>query len=683
LIKEPIVDIDAIVTQRIPPYYSALRPTLLGANCQSNLRIPFFQAVISGEDAAREFGLADEVPTDLRSKWLLTRVGALDDQLPLHVCQSCAASDGNPGKLKFFNSLTVALLPLDSRRMLAKEYGATPHEPEVKQALRTAPFRVINVGGVQVIVNNDTPHGYIRWDPKRIFPATIDGQHRLAALREHYIHGNLTAEQLSTKISVLFLVLDERVGFQMSGMELTEDDNPILTVVREVFIDLSKHAKEVERARRILLDDQDIESRCLREMLATRVGEVQEGRLPLGIVHWQHNVTAKFNVGKPTGPFVTTVELLFSILSDLLDLKRPKDPLDEAQVRKLVNSIEAALRVSDLIAAHPSQYGGLKPLMTYVERKHLRPDDEVPFANLPASYLRVAAEGFNQHMRPLIVGVLTRFKPYRDFIAQVEQRGGIDGDLAFYLVQPKKVQRQTQESWDEQTKQKKIDEPLEALHAMKTTDWPFFAVFQKGLLRASAVAWHQFSVVGGSSDSTIDEFLDKWIAFLDVLSDRNLLKVKATFPKKDKDLIWTGISLNPASVTVRWSESAVQRIAGILVLWWYFYAGEKALVGRFLKKVYSPRGNEEFPKGKELAQAVTKALRPIVTPPDSELDDDEIEKLARKRLKDLIFLARNQEAKDEEGGEGDDDSDDDATDGPSMESSQSSDESTDEGTEEE
>jgi hypothetical protein len=168
-----------------------------------------------------------------------------------------------------------------------------------------------------------------------------------------------------------------------------------------------------------------------------------------------------------------------------------------------------------------------------------------------------------------------------------------------------------------------------------------------------------------------------------VLSDRNLLKVKATFPKKDKDLIWTGISLNPASVTVRWSESAVQRIAGILVLWWYFYAGEKALVGRFLKKVYSPRGNEEFPKGKELAQAVTKALRPIVTPPDSELDDDEIEKLARKRLKDLIFLARNQEAKDEEGGEGDDDSDDDATDGPSMESSQSSDESTDEGTEEE
>src|SRR6516165_3291257 len=86
---------------------------------------------------------------------------------------------------------------------------------------------------------------------------------------------------------------------------------------------LNKHAEEVERARRILLDDHEIESRCLREMLATRVGEQEDGKLPLGIVHWQHNVTAKFNIGKRTGPFVTTVELLYSILTDLFDLKRP------------------------------------------------------------------------------------------------------------------------------------------------------------------------------------------------------------------------------------------------------------------------------------------------------------------------------------------------------------------------
>ena len=109
-------------------------------------------------------------------------------------------------------------------------------------------------------------------------------------------------------------------------MDLATDENPILTVVREVFIDLNKHAEEVERARRILLDDQDIESRCLRELLATRVGEQEEGRLPLGIVHWQHQVAAKFNVSKRTGPFVTTVELLYSILSDIFAVRSPERP---------------------------------------------------------------------------------------------------------------------------------------------------------------------------------------------------------------------------------------------------------------------------------------------------------------------------------------------------------------------
>ena len=79
---------------------------------------------------------------------------------------------------------------------------------------------------------------------------------------------------------------------------------------------------------------------------------LRRGRLPLGIVHWQHNVGAKFNIGKRTGPFITTVELLYSILGDLLDLKRPKDPMDETQVRKFVNSIEDALGVSNIIAAN-------------------------------------------------------------------------------------------------------------------------------------------------------------------------------------------------------------------------------------------------------------------------------------------------------------------------------------------
>jgi hypothetical protein len=630
--------------QKPCPHYTARWPIICASASLSHGWNPFYQSMLPLEDIIQNLELVENLPSDLRSKWRLEELFQREIDWERVDEEIVKGYLRRPEKLKFFNSLTVALLPLDAKRMLAKSYGDTSQEPELKEALRKKPWQVINVGGVQIITNTDTPHGYIRWDPKRIFAATIDGQHRLAALRKHYMEGNLPTSALETRVSVLFLVLDARVGFDIERMYLTGDDNPILTVVREVFIDLNKHAEEVERARRILLDDHEIESRCLREMLATRVGEQEEGKLPLGIVHWQHNVTAKFNIGKRTGPFVTTVELLYSILTDLLDLKRPKDPIDESAVRKFVTSIEDSLCVSNVIAAEQTKYAGMKPLIAYVERHHLVPDQEVPFANLPGNYLRAAVDGFNAQLRPLIVGVLTRFKVYRDFIAEVKKRGGIDGDLAFYLVQPEKAQKQTRTEWGETVSAKKIDEPLEELVTMKNADWPFFAVFQKGLLRASAIAWRHYAVVGGMKTAGIEDFLSNWIGFLDELTDRGLLKVKASFPKKDRERVWVGIALNASSETVRWSDSAVQRIASMLVLWWYFYATKKSRVGSFLKRIAASRSNEVFPKGKDLAKAISTGLRSAVVRTDEVLEEEEANRRVEERLRDLIVLALNKAA---------------------------------------
>ena len=475
------MDIDEVLTQHDTPHYTLLRPMLWGSFNLSQTPIPYFQTVFTLEEVAKELELVENLPSDLRSKWRLEELFQREIDWKRVNQEIVNGYLRRPEKLKFFNSLTVALLPLDANRMLARSYGSTPHPPELKEVFGKEPWRVVDVGGVQLITNSGTQHGYLRWDPKRIFAATIDGQHRLASLRTHYNEGNLDANALETRISVLFLVLDKRIGFDIERMHTAGDDSPILTVVREIFIDLNKHAKEVERARRILLDDQEIESRCLRELLATRVGDVEEGRLPLGIVHWQHLVSAKFNIGKRTGPFVTTAELLHSIVTDLFGLEKPKDPLDEQEVRKFINSIEDALGVSAVIEANPEKYSGMKSLISYAERHHLVPDNEVPFVNLPSNYLQAAVDGFNAKLRPLIVGVLTRFNVYKDFIAEVTARGGIDGDLAYYLVQPEKAQKQTDSAWGPATKAKKIDEPLEELAKMKSEEWPFYAVFQKGL----------------------------------------------------------------------------------------------------------------------------------------------------------------------------------------------------------
>jgi len=72
-------------------------------------------------------------------------------------------------------------------------------------------------------------------------------------------------------------------------------------------------------------------------------------------------------------------------------------------------------------------------------------------------------KGFDAYLRPIIVGVLTRFKPYKDFIAEVNKRGGISGDLAFYLSATSQAQKQQLEEWGQAETTKKIDEPLETI----------------------------------------------------------------------------------------------------------------------------------------------------------------------------------------------------------------------------
>jgi hypothetical protein len=632
----PRMDIDDIISESDKPHYTELRPILHGFYNLSQVRIPYFQGLMSLEEVSKELRLVEDLPADLRSQWRLEELFQREIDWDRVRYDIVAGYLRRPEKLKFFNALTVALLPLTDKKLLASEYGEVSAVPELRPSLEKDPWKVTNAGRVQLILNNSSPHGYIRWDPKRIFAATIDGQHRLAALQMLYNNGNLPAAALETRISVIFLVLDPRAGFDPKHLTRSPGENPVLTVVREVFIDLNKHAREVRRSRRILLDDQEIESRCLRGLLAPVVGQRVEGRLPLGIVHWQHNESAKFNTGEKTGPFITTVELLYSIIQDILELSTPKDPLDDKQVRAFVNSLEEALKISEFIARDPVKYPNLPPLMSYVEELHLKPGFEVPFANLNAQYLRVCDDAFAERWRPLILGVLTGFKPYKKFIEEVEKRGGIDGDLAFYLVLPKRAQKTQSDEWGE-LRREKIDKPLQELAGMKTKDWPFFAVFQKALLRATARAWSNYSILAGAKEFSISSFLESWLGFLNELSDRGVFALKATLPDGTNERVWVGIGLNVASESVRYNNSAVERLTGLLLLWWYFHLKRLTRPKQFLKQVDQ---RKKYPKALEAAQALRRGLESVVERKE-EFTEAQVEEAVEQRLERLIALAKH------------------------------------------
>ena len=147
-------------------------------------------------------------------------------------------------------------------------------------------------------------------------------------------------------------------------------------------------------------------------------------------------------------------------------------------------------------------------------------------------------------------------------------------------MQPERAQKAQAAEWGEE-RPARLDQPLQRLHKLKADDWPFYAVFQKGLFRATKIAFQHFDVLPDQGTAT---FSEAWLAFLNKLAEDKLFKVKH---KIGDTFLWAGIALNPASATVNWSESAVQRIASMIVLWWYFYSYKLKQPSGYLKKIGS------------------------------------------------------------------------------------------------
>ncbi|MBP8810893.1 MAG: hypothetical protein KBG48_08840 [Kofleriaceae bacterium] len=623
---------DALLAPEAPDY-TPRRPILRGTFSINKSSIPYFQGLMTLEEVEKELKLVENLPSDLRSMWRLEELFQREidwDRVKVDIVNGYLRQ---PAKLQFFNALTVALLPLNDRRMLDKDYGVAGSPPPLPDALAKSPWESKEIGGVQLVTAPKSTNGFISWDKRRIFAATIDGQHRLAALQELVRAGNLPLSTLTTSIPVIFLVLDPAAGLAVPDSQFADDANKILGIVREVFIDLNKSAKAVLRARRILLDDQEIESRCVRQLLAPRIGEVTRDRLPLGLVHWQHNVTAKFNAGKQTGPFVTTVELLYSIVKDVLEISPPKDPLEEAYVRKFVASVEDSLRVSELVAANPDRYQGVPKLISYVEQHYLRDGFEQPFSNLPGPYLRAADDGFRRYWQPLFISILMGFKPYKEFIEQVRARGGLDGELAFYLALPERAQAAQSKEWGED-RIAKIEKPLDELARMKIRDWPFYAVFQKGMFRASATVLRH--TVSPDDLEGTQAFLQDWNGFLDAIYDEGLLEVHAHLERTGNSELWFGVALNPGGRTVKWNEATVDRINYLLLLWWYVYRNRLRLAKRFLAAVAKPKSNERFPNARDAVKEISKSLKSAVQGPDEEITDEELELRVNARLVTIL-----------------------------------------------
>ena len=166
-----------------------------------------------------------------------------------------------PGRIKFFNPLTLTILPME----LGNHAIQTPM-PEVEEG-------TVDLEGRRWHCLEREDYYRVRWiDTHPEFAAldlsesrcrlvAIDGQHRLSALKRMLRDPGTPAYQdlMGWRIPVVI------VSFRSLRPERTPPN--VLEVVRSIFVNINKEAKEINRAREILLSDNSINAVFTQQLL--------------------------------------------------------------------------------------------------------------------------------------------------------------------------------------------------------------------------------------------------------------------------------------------------------------------------------------------------------------------------------------------------------------------------------
>src|SRR5262249_23117746 len=152
------------------------------------------------------------------------------------------------GKVKFFNPLTLALLPLAPNGQTIE--SDLPHVAPTIADQSGHPYTVFEWDGYYKFgLHQSTPaFSYLNWNDQRVRIVAIDGQHRLSALKRWKNEPPTSSQQLSHwTIPVVVL-----------GIFKAAPDRPtasFLEIVRKTFVYINSTAQRINEARQTLLDD--------------------------------------------------------------------------------------------------------------------------------------------------------------------------------------------------------------------------------------------------------------------------------------------------------------------------------------------------------------------------------------------------------------------------------------------
>lgn len=385
---------------------------LYGSFHSGNWVIPYFATTLTFSEAAKALRLTTEIPGAETIEWKLEELFQRDIDWPRVETKIVPyLSDGQSPQ--FFNAITIALLPYDeSTGELVPSFlpGHPWSPPGLAKPDRFA--KELTIGPISFgywsewenIADSGFASGQLRWNREEIMGVAIDGQHRLAAIKA--VEGASGGGSVSvSRVPVLLLLFDERVGFRSA------DSQPVVELLRRLFIDLNKHAKIPSRARQILLDDRDPLALCVRALIGEQLSKNVDAlkgdppRMPLSLIDW-YSEQAKFS----EGPFHTTILGLDKAIAKVLETSPLNDFVNYSGVMKQLSALEKSLGISleAAIARCESLASTQQTPFSYTE-------DELE--NIGTSFQDVWA--------PALCCLLTEFEPYQDLLS-LRKKGSLE-----------------------------------------------------------------------------------------------------------------------------------------------------------------------------------------------------------------------------------------------------------------
>jgi hypothetical protein len=252
-----------------------------------DIRVCFVQAALAANDLSK-IQLVSEIPGS--DRWPVRDLFQRDVDTK-RVETSILPWLQDESKVKFFNPLTLTLVPIDpvSNHILSEVPSLT--ESTVKDD--TGTWACLERNGFyrfKFIANNGIEcreYGLIEWNSANVRLVAIDGQHRLSALKR-YLHDEGGPGFNS--------FVDWNIPVVISGLDSNDSvDASILDVVRNMFVYINTQARTPCQSRQILLNDEDINYICVQELLEYShendcledLSSRDQSRIPLMFYDWR------------------------------------------------------------------------------------------------------------------------------------------------------------------------------------------------------------------------------------------------------------------------------------------------------------------------------------------------------------------------------------------------------------